>query len=124
MEKFCLENQYVETLMGRRRYIPEISSSNRSIREQAKRIAINTPIQGTSADMIKIAMIQIHKLIKEKKYKSKMILQVHDELVFEVTKDEKNSFFVDAKSIMESSMKLKVPIRVEGKFGKNWNDAH
>jgi DNA polymerase-1 len=124
MEKFCIENQYVETLMGRRRYISEISSPNRSIREQAKRIAINTPIQGTSADMIKLAMIQIHKLIHQKTYKSRMLLQVHDELVFEVDKKEKESFYHEAKTIMENALPLNVPIKVEGKFGQNWNDAH
>jgi DNA polymerase-1 len=121
---FCLENGYVETLKGRRRYVPEIHSPNRQMIEGAKRIAINTPIQGTSADMIKIAMISIHNKIKENNWKSRIIMQVHDELVFEVYKEEKQLFYDFAKNEMEIALPLSVPILVEGKFGKNWEEAH
>lgn len=124
MVAFCEKNGYVETLLGRRRYIPEIHSSSRQEKEQAKRIAINTPIQGTSADMIKLAMLQIHKKIKENNFQSRIILQVHDELVFEVHKKEKNEFYSMAKDIMTHALPLSVPIVVEGKFGKNWDEAH
>lgn len=121
---FCLENGYVETLKGRKRYIPDIHSSNRQVVEGAKRVAINTPIQGTSADMIKIAMIRIHERILKDKYKSRIIMQVHDELVFEVEKSEKQKFYEMAKKEMETALPLTVPILVEGKFGKNWDEAH
>jgi len=121
---FCLEHGYVETLKGRKRYIPDIHASNRQVVEGAKRVAINTPIQGTSADMIKIAMIKIHEKIKKDKLKSRIIMQVHDELVFEVEKSEKQRFYDLAKKEMEIALPLTVPILVEGKFGKNWDEAH
>jgi len=127
MEKIsaqCFEQGYVETLTGRRRYIPEIKSSRRQEVEAAKRIAINSPIQGTSADMIKLAMIRIHESLTKKQKKSKMILQVHDELVFEVHKTEKEEVFQLAKCEMENVVRLEVPIVVEGNFGKNWDEAH
>lgn len=120
----CEEKGYVETITGRRRYIPEIKSSKRQEVEGAKRVAINTPIQGTSADMIKIAMISIHEKIMKKKWKSKLILQVHDELVFDVYKDEKDEIIKMAKKEMESALELDVPILVEGNFGNNWDEAH
>jgi DNA polymerase I len=122
--KYALEHGYVETLTGRRRYIPEIKSTKRQELESAKRIAINSPIQGTSADMIKIAMIKIFNKFKDKQFKSKMIMQVHDELVFEVYKDEKEKIFRLAKTEMENVLQLNVPILVSGKFGKNWDEAH
>nr|AID56284.1 DNA polymerase I [Leptospira sp. GIMC2001] len=122
--EFCKKNGYVETLIGRRRYIPEINSSHRQVAEGAKRVAINSPIQGTSADMIKVAMIQIHEKIKKDNLKSRIIMQVHDELVFEVHKKEKDSFFTMAKSVMEKAMPLNVPVLVDGKIGKNWDEAH
>ncbi|TGK58098.1 DNA polymerase I [Leptospira wolffii] len=121
---FCEKNGYVETLKGRRRPVPDIVSTHRQAKEAAKRVAINTPIQGTCADMIKIAMIHIHDEIKKKKWKSKLLLQVHDELVFEVHKSEKDEFMNRAKELMENAMPLDVPIKVEGKFGKNWDEAH
>lgn len=120
----CEEKGYVETITGRRRYIPEIKSSRRQEQESGKRIAINSPIQGTSADMIKIAMLSIHEKIEKKKLKSKLIMQVHDELVFEVHKKEKDTIFELAKKEMETALKLKVPILVQGKFGENWDEAH
>lgn len=120
----CEEKGYVETITGRRRYIPEIKSTKRQEQEGAKRVAINSPIQGTSADMIKLAMISIHQKLQKKKLKSKLILQVHDELVFEVHKKEKDTVYELAKKEMESAIKLKVPIIAQGKFGDNWEEAH
>lgn len=121
---FCKKNGYVETLMGRRRYIPDINSDKKNIQEAARRIAINSPIQGTSADMIKNAMISIHSNIQKEKLKSRIIMQVHDELVFEVHREEKESFRDMAIRKMTEAIPLKVPILVEGNFGKNWDEAH
>ena len=121
---FCKKNGYVETLIGRRRYLPELNSTNKMAQEGAKRVAINSPIQGTSADMIKIAMLQIQKGITRKGFRSGMILQVHDELVFEVDFKEKEEFLPFAKKCMEEALPLTVPIKVEGKFGKDWALAH
>ncbi len=119
------EKGYVETLLGRRRYLRDINSRNGMIRSHAERNAINTPIQGTAADMIKMAMISIHKTFQEKQFKSKMILQVHDELVFDAHKDEIEAI----KPIIEQHMKdaipgLKVPILVGMDLGNNWLEAH
>lgn len=122
--EFCKQNGYVETLLGRRRYLPDIHSSHKMVSEGAKRVAINSPIQGTSADMIKLAMIRIHEKIKKESFRSKLLLQVHDELVFEVDPKEKTEFYQMAKEEMESAMKLKVPIVAQGKFGGNWDEAH
>jgi DNA polymerase-1 len=124
ISKFCLENGYVETLTGRKRFIPLINSTRRQEVEAAKRIAINSPIQGTSADMIKLAMIRIHSAMEKKKMNSKMIMQVHDELVFEVHVSEKDALFKLAKKEMENVVSLEVPIVVQGKFGSNWEEAH
>lgn len=120
----CEEKGYVETLHGRKRYLPDIHSKNRQAKEGAKRVAINSPIQGTSADMIKIAMIRIQEGILSKGWKSRMIMQVHDELVFEIAKKEKKEFESFAREIMENALPLDVPIKVEGKFGSNWDEAH
>ncbi|MBI4931595.1 MAG: DNA polymerase I [Bacteroidetes bacterium] len=118
------EKGYVETILGRRRYLRDINSSNHTVRGYAERNAINAPIQGSAADMIKVAMINIHKEFEKKKFKSKMILQVHDELVFDVYKDEAE----DVKPIIEDRMKhaiaLIVPIEVEMGTGKTWLEAH
>ncbi|TGN18993.1 DNA polymerase I [Leptospira idonii] len=122
--EFCKEKGYVETLLGRRRYLTDINSSHRMAAEAAKRVAINSPIQGTSADMIKLAMLKIHEKIKKKSFKSRIILQVHDELVFEVDKKEKDEFFAMAKKEMEEALPIKVPVLVEGRFGKDWGEAH
>ncbi|EQA35438.1 DNA-directed DNA polymerase [Leptospira inadai serovar Lyme str. 10] len=121
---FCEEKGYVETLKGRRRPVPDINSTNRMSKEAARRVAINTPIQGTCADMIKIAMMHIHKRIADQGWKSKLLLQVHDELVFEVHKKEKDEFLKSAKELMENALPLTVPIKVSGKFGANWEEAH
>ena len=122
---FARENGYVETLLGRKRELRDINSKNGLIRSTAERMAINTPIQGTAADMIKIAMINISKIFKKHKFKSKMIMQVHDELVFDVFKKELKTI----QPIIEEEMKnaipnLKVPILVEVGTGENWLEAH
>jgi DNA polymerase-1 len=121
---FAREHGYAETLMGRRRPVPEIDSSVSFRREGAERIAINTPIQGASADLIKIAMVNIQKTLDEKGYASKMILQVHDELVFEVVKEEKEIIEKLVRKEMEGAMELLVPLVVDIAWGANWDEAH
>jgi DNA polymerase-1 len=113
---------YVETLLGRRRYIPDINSANRQVREAAERMAINMPVQGTSADIIKVAMINLYREMQQKRVKSKMLLQVHDELVFEVPDDELDLMRNLVSDIMDSAVKLDVPIKVDTKVGKNWGE--
>jgi DNA polymerase-1 len=115
---------YVTTMKGRRRYMPQIHSSNRQLREFAERTSINTPIQGSAADMIKIAMINIHLAMKEASLKSKMILQVHDELVFEVPLNEVDEMKTMVKDRMENAIELHVPVKVEIGTGLNWLEAH
>ncbi len=122
---FARENGFVKTLLGRRRYLRDIDSRNSLLRSNAERIAINTPIQGTAADMIKIAMINVHQALKEGNFKTKMILQVHDELVFDVYKEELENI----KPLVEEKMKtaipnLTVPILVGMDTGDNWLEAH
>ncbi len=122
--KFARDNGYVTTLKGRRRYLPQINNNNNAVRNEAERMAINMPIQGTAADMIKIAMIEIHKVFKEKKLKSQMLLQVHDELVFEVYKPEIEEVKKIVLREMKNAIKLDVPVEVEIGTGKNWYEAH
>jgi len=122
--EFAKEHGYVQTLMGRKRPVPEITSETHFRKEGAERIAINTPIQGTSADMIKIAMINIAEEMTSKKLRSRMIMQVHDELVFEVHEDEKETMENLVRDKMENALKLNVPIVVEIGIGKNWEEAH
>lgn len=121
---FAKKNGYVETLMGRKRPIPDINSDTSFRREGAERVAINTPLQGTSADMIKIAMINIAKEMMARKLRSRMIMQVHDELVFEVYKDEKDLIEKLVRDKMENAIKLNVPVVVDINTGKNWDEAH
>ena len=113
---------FVTTLMGRRRYIPEINSKNMGIRQFAERQAVNTPIQGTASDLIKLAMVKISAQIEEKCLKSKMILQIHDELVFDLPAAELSVLTCLVKEIMEHVKKLDVPIKIDMKSGKNWLD--
>ncbi len=115
---------YVTTLLHRRRYLPELKSDNRSIREFAERTAINTPIQGTAADLIKVAMIRIAKRLREEKWQAKMILQIHDELLFDVPKNEKDDLTEMVRQEMEGAIKLNVPIKVDIGAGENWFEAH
>ncbi len=115
---------YVATLTGRRRYLPDINSRNQNIRGNAERQAINMPIQGTAADMIKIAMIRLDRSLREQKLKSRMLLQVHDELVFEVPRGEEKKMTLLVTEGMQDAMPLSVPIRVDVGTGKNWLEAH
>jgi DNA polymerase-1 len=118
------ERGYVTTLMNRRRYLPDIRSGNRSVRQFAERIAINAPIQGTAADLIKVAMINIHKrLLKENRH-SRLILQIHDELVLEVPEEELSAVRALVKEEMEGVMKLYIPLKVDIGEGRNWAEAH
>ncbi len=121
---FAHTNGFVTTLNGRRRYLQDINSKNQNIRSNAERQAINMPIQGTAADMIKLAMITIHNGISESKMEGKMVLQVHDELVFDVPQSEEKILTTLVRDRMTNAMKLKVPIEVEIGVGKNWLEAH
>lgn len=112
---------FVTTILGRRRYLPEIKNKNQSIRQFAQRQAVNTPIQGSASDIIKLAMIEIHREIKEKGTKARMILQIHDELVFDVPEVELKEFIRLIKEKMEHVLELHVPIKVDIKIGKNWS---
>jgi len=116
----CRELGYVTTMLHRRRYIPEINSSNIGVRQFAERQAINTPVQGSAADMIKLAMVDIDKELREKKFASRMIITVHDELVFDVLASEEKELVKMIRDKMENTMKLSVPVVVSVKKGKNW----
>ena len=118
------ENGYVETVMGRRRYLPDIHSSNAIVRGFAERNAVNAPIQGSAADVIKKAMIDIHAYLKQGNYKTKMLLQVHDELVFDLHRDEAAELKPIIKQKMENAFQLSVPLEVEMEEGPNWLEAH
>ncbi len=115
---------YTTTIFGRIRKIPELKSSNNNIKELGKRLAINTPVQGSAADIIKKAMIDVQRYIEQEKIDAHMILQVHDELVFEVKEDVVDTFTEKVKSIMENVVKLKVPLKVDYGYGRNWLSAH
>ncbi|MGB9809752.1 MAG: DNA polymerase, partial [Caldanaerobacter sp.] len=118
--RFAKENGYVTTIMNRRRYIPEINSRNFTQRAQAERLAMNTPIQGSAADIIKMAMVKVHREFKRLGLKSQLILQVHDELVVDAYKDEVEVVKDILKENMENVIKLKVPLVVEIGVGSNW----
>ncbi len=117
------EKGYVTTLLNRRRYIPEIHSKNWNLREFGKRTAINTPIQGTAAEIIKVAMIHLWRKLKESGAKCQMIMQVHDELVFEVHNSEADEAKKLIRSEMENAIELSVPIKVDVGVGPNWLEA-
>lgn len=121
---YAKDHGYVKTLTGRRRYIPDINSGNGAARGFAERTAINMPIQGTAADLIKIAMISIHKFLKEGNYRSRMLLQVHDELVFEIYESELEIVPLEICRRMEEAMPIGVPLKVEMGIANNWLDAH
>ncbi|MCL1850638.1 MAG: DNA polymerase I [Bacteroidetes bacterium] len=121
---FAQKHGYVETLLGRRRYIRDINSGNGMLRKAAERNAINAPIQGTAADVIKIAMLRIHKELKNRNLKTKMILQVHDELVFDVPIEELDIIAEIVPALMNSALELQVPLIADLSFGKNWYEAH
>ncbi|MBA7575752.1 DNA polymerase I [subsurface metagenome] len=122
--KGAREKGYVQTIMGRKRYLPDILSRNSVVRGFAERNAINAPIQGSAADIIKIAMINIYNRIEIKQLKSGMILQVHDELVFDVPEKEIDELSDIVVNEMQNAVKLDVPLTVEWGTGRNWLEAH
>ena len=115
---------YVETLFGRRRYLPDINSRNATVRSLAERNAVNAPIQGTSADIIKLAMISVDRRLREEGLKSRMVLQIHDELLFDAVAEEVEAVERLVKEEMENVIKLSVPLTVECNHGSNWLEAH
>ena len=121
---FAREKGYVETVLGRRRYLKDINSQNAVVRGAAERNAVNAPIQGSAADIIKLAMINIHRRLKKEHWESKMLLQVHDELVFDVPKAEVERLTAMVKEEMESAFTLDVPLVVDVGIGQNWLEAH
>ncbi len=118
------ELEYVETLLGRRRYLRDINTKNFTQRGFAERNAINAPIQGSAADMIKMAMIKIHAWMREENLKSRMLMQVHDELVFDAHKDELELLKTNVEKFMQTAMPLDVPVEVGMGVGANWLEAH
>ena len=121
---FCRQHGYVQTLMGRRRYLPDVLSGNNTVRAAAERVAINAPMQGTAADIIKVAMIRIHARMLKERMQSKLLLQVHDELVFDCKLEEEKELMALVKDLMEGALPLAVPLVVDMRVGKNWLDAH
>jgi len=121
---FAQQHEYVETVTGRRRYIRDINTKNRMVRSGAERNAINAPIQGTAADMIKIAMIKIEALLQKQQTKTTMLLQVHDELVFDLAPDEEAQLIPQIESIMQGAIPMHIPILIESGTGDNWLEAH
>lgn len=124
IKKEAYETGVVRTLFGRRRRVQELKAKNKDLREYGERIAINTPIQGTAADIIKMAMVNIYNAIKREKYNTHLILQIHDELVFEVPVAEVEDFKKMIKSEMENVVKFEIPLKVDIGMGKNWLEAH
>jgi DNA polymerase-1 len=122
-KELCREKGYAETLMHRRRPIPEINSQNRVLREAGERVSTNMPIQGTAADMIKLAMLRVDELLKKKKARTRMLLQVHDELVFELAKEEADTLPALIQKAMANALPLDVPVEVGMGTGKSWADA-
>ena len=118
------ENGYVRTAMGHIRYIPEMKSSNKAVRSAAERVAINTVIQGTAAEIMKLAMISIRAEMEKRKMRSRMLLQVHDEVIFEVVLGEEQEMESLVRSCMEGAYKLSVPLRASIEFGSSWGEMH
>src|SRR5205823_6190423 len=121
---FARQHGYVETVTGRRRYLRDIGSANNTVRGAAERNAINAPIQGTAADMIKLAMIHIQRELKQRQLKTRMLLQVHDELVFDLFEPEEKEVRALVEEKMKTAITLDVPLEVEIGVGKNWLEAH
>ena len=124
----CIEkakkDEYVETIMGRRRYLRDINSRNATMRGYAERNAINAPIQGSAADIIKVAMVRVQDWLEKEKLKTTMIMQVHDELVFEVPENELETVKPKIIDLMKNAVDLEVPMEVEAGVGDNWLKAH
>ena len=121
--KIAKKDGYVTTILGRKRYIPEIKSKNFNIRSFGERIALNTPIQGSAADIIKLAMIKVYKRLKEEKVNAKLILQIHDELIIECDEKEKDIVKNILKESMENVYKLDLPLKVDVCEGRNWFES-
>jgi len=121
---FAEENGYVKTQTGRRRHLRDITSRNRTLKQAAERLAMNSPIQGTAADMLKLAMIKVHHALREGGFKTRMLLTVHDELVFDMHKKEEAKVKPVIEECMKTALKLDVPIEVEMGTGENWLEAH
>ncbi len=115
---------YVTTIMGRKRSMPEINSNNFNVRQNAERIATNTPIQGSAADLMKLAMIAVHGMLREGRFRARMLIQVHDELVFECPVEEVEAFAEAARAAMTGAMTLSVPLVVDVSWGDSWLEAH
>ena len=122
--EFAKEHGYVATSTGRRRYIRDINSRNQTLRRAAERLAMNSPIQGTAADMLKLAMIRVHEALIEGNFQTKMLLTVHDEIVFDLLKTEQETVIPVIVDAMKAALPLKVPILVETGVGENWLEAH
>jgi DNA polymerase-1 len=115
---------YVETVFGRRLYLNEITSRNAALRQGAERAAINAPMQGTAADIIKRAMIEVDRWLTESKFDAQLIMQVHDELVFEVRQAQRDTLIAKARELMSAAAELRVPLKVDAGSGLNWDEAH
>ena len=122
--EFAKNNGYVSTMKGRRRYIPELSASNKNIQAVGKRIAMNTPVQGTAADIIKLAMIKVYERLKKENLDARLILQVHDELIVEARRDIAVRVAEILREEMENAVQLSVPLTVDAKCGESWYEAH
>ena len=122
--EFAKENEYVATRTGRRRYLRDINSRSRTVVSAAERLAMNSPIQGTAADMLKLAMIKVHRALREGGFETKMVLTVHDEIVFDMVKAEQDEVMPVIEEAMKSTLPMTVPIVVEMGVGKNWLEAH
>ena len=116
------ETQYAETVLGRRRYMADINSTNFNVRSGAERMAINMPVQGTAADIMKLAMIRVQDRLERENFRAKMLLQVHDELVFETPQDELDALREMVFDEMPAAMELDVTLKVDGKWGYTWGD--
>ena len=121
---FAKEHGYVATQSGRRRYIRDINSRSRTVVAAAERLAMNSPIQGTAADMLKLAMIRVHEALRSGGFETKMVLTVHDEIVFDMVKSEQETVMPVIEKAMKNALPMKVPIVVEMGVGENWLEAH
>ena len=122
--RFAEENEFVKTQTGRRRQLRDINSRNRTLKNASERLAMNSPIQGTAADMLKLAMIKVHHALRDGEFKTKMLLTVHDELVFDMYREEAEAVMPVIESCMKTALEIDVPIEVEMGTGENWLEAH
>ena len=122
--EFAKKNGFIETILGRRRYLADINSANAVVRGFAERNAINAPIQGSAADIIKVAMVNLHREMKQRKMRSRMIMQVHDELVFDAHLSEVDELKILVAEKMSGALQMRVPLVVDMNTGANWLEAH